>query len=50
MAKVPAMPSLIGEPALNGVPPGSPVMLISPEAACTIRSKALSFLSGPVLP
>lgn len=38
VACIPAITSKTEIPARNGSPSGSPVRLISPEIACTIRS------------
>jgi len=50
VADKPPMTSATGAEALTGRPAGSPVRLIRPLTACTIRSRAGRLAIGPVCP
>ena len=49
-ARIPALMSAIGEPDFTGGPPGSPVIDMSPENPCAMRSKPPLSAYGPVRP
>ena len=50
VAFTPAVRSAIEMPARTPRPPGSPVMLIMPLSACTMKSIAARSRYGPVCP